>query len=68
MLLGSFPYLFTIDNGNKVGNHAYVFENWKQMPILFTFENVTCVTTTNLTQVLLCVLLTSNNMDVQVVG
>jgi hypothetical protein len=50
MLLGSFPYLFTIDNGNKVGNHAFVFENWKQMPILLTFENVTtCATTTNLT-------------------
>jgi len=50
MLLGSFPYLFTIDNDNKVGNHAFVFENWKQMPILLTFENVTtCATTTNLT-------------------
>lgn len=68
MLLGSLPYLFTIDN-DKVGNHAYVFENWKLMPILVTFENVTtCATTTNLTQVLVCVLLTSNNMDAQVVG
>jgi hypothetical protein len=48
----------------------YVFENWKTNAHSTTFENVIAyATTTNLTLVLLlCVVLISNDMDVQVVG
>jgi hypothetical protein len=61
--------VIAIDNNSWVGIHAYVLKRWKQMPILLTFEKVTtCAYTTNLTQLLLCSLLSYNCMDVQVVG